>query len=190
MTFSRAFCRVALAGLLLAGCAGPPLTLYTLGGPAIGSGAGAAGPTARVVEIPRVTLPDYLDSQDILVRRGNVLQRSSQGRWASRLSLGVTGLITTRLAARYPAVLVTNQPQLETPSARVWINISRLDVTSDGVATVEADWEVVPRRGAVPIHRERARFVATGPAATDQEVVTLAEAVLNRLADAITLPPG
>ncbi len=189
MTFSRACCRVVLAASLLAGCAAPPLTLYTLGGPAIASGAGAPAPAARVIEIPRVTLPDYLDSEDILVRRGSVLQRSTQGRWATRLSMGVTGLITARLAARDPAVLVTSQPQLEAPAARVWINISRLDVTSDGVATLEADWAAVPRGAAIPAHRERARFTATGPAATDQDVVALEEAVLTQLADAIMLPP-
>jgi uncharacterized lipoprotein YmbA len=43
-----------------------------------------------VIAVARVTLPDDLDTQDILVRRGSVLESSHTARWASRLSLAVT----------------------------------------------------------------------------------------------------
>ncbi len=49
-----------------------------------------------------------------------------------------------------PDALVTDQPQTEAPSYRILINISRLDVTSDGVATLEADWQIVPRDRPCP----------------------------------------
>jgi uncharacterized protein len=175
-----------LAGLL-ASCAAPSLSLYTLGGPAVASDTGPLGRHAAVIEVPRVTLPDYLDTQDILVRNGNTLDRSPRGRWASRLSLGITNLLTARLAQRRPDALVTDQPQTQAPSYRIQINISRLDVTVAGVATLEADWLIVPRDPAMPTRRDRAQFTATGPVATDQNVVTLEEGLLNRLADAIDI---
>ncbi len=179
--------RAVLLCALLASCAAPPLALYTLGGPAVASDAAPLGGRAIVIEIRRVTLPDYLDTQDILLRRGNTLERSVRGRWASRLSLGITDLLTGRLARRRPDALVTGQPQTEAPSYRVLININRLDVTADGTATLEADWQIVPRDPALPTRRDRAGFSAAGPVATDQDVVTLEETVLDRLAAAIDI---
>jgi uncharacterized lipoprotein YmbA len=175
------------AAALLASCAAPPLTLYTLGAPAIAANGPPLGGKATVIEVRRVTLPDYLDTQDILVRHGNTLERSGRGRWASRLSLGITDLLTGRLAQRRPDALITDQPQTEAPSYRVLINISRLDVTADGVATLEADWQIVPRDPAMPTRRDRAGFSLNGPVATDQDVVTLEESVLDRLAGAIDI---
>jgi uncharacterized protein len=187
LRLTRAALLAWAAASLLASCAAPPLTLYTLGGPAIATDAPPLGGRAMVIEIRRVTLPDYLDTQDILVRHGNTLERSSRGRWASRLSLGITDLLTGRLAQRRPDALVTDQPQTEAPSYRVLINISRLDVTAEGVATLEADWQIVPRDPAMPTRRDRAGFSITGPVATDQDVVTLEETLVARLAGAIDI---
>jgi uncharacterized protein len=184
---TRAFILACAGGGLLGSCAAPPLALYTLGGPAIAADAPPLGGKAVVIEVRRVTLPDYLDTQDILVRHGNTLERSARGRWASRLSLGVTDLLTGRLARRRPDALVTDQPQTEAPSYRILINISRLDVTADGAATLEADWQIVPRDPAMPTRRDRAGFSVAGPVATDQDVVTLEETVLDRLAGAINI---
>jgi hypothetical protein len=181
-----------IVGCLLVGsCAAPPLTLYTLGTPhtlgtpPIASGTRPLGRHPVVISVGRVTIPDELDTEDILVRDGSTLQRSQRGRWASRLSLGITDRLTERLAARFPRALVTDRPLTETPSARILINISRLDVSAGGVATLDADWMVVPRDAAVPARRERGHFSATGPVKTDQDVVTLVGSVLDQLAGAI-----
>jgi uncharacterized protein len=173
--------------LLIASCASPPLALYTLAPPDRSSQAAALARRAMVIEIRRVAIPDYLDTQDILVRDGSTLQRSAHGRWATRLSLGVTRYLTGLLALRHPEALVTDQPQIETPDARILVTISTLDVTSAGVATLEADWTLVPRDPARPTRRQRARFVANGSVATDQDVVNLMQAVLTQLADAIVI---
>jgi uncharacterized lipoprotein YmbA len=138
---------------------------------------------ALVIEIRRVVVPDSLDTQDILVRDGSTLQRSSHGRWASRLSLGITRYLTGLLAARRPGALVTDQPQPEAPNDRIFLTISTFDVTSAGVATLEADWTIVPRNSTQPTRRQRARFTAAGPVATDQDVVVLMQTVLTQLAD-------
>lgn len=181
-----------LALLALASCAAPPVVRYTLGQSAAGGPAMALGREAIVIAVSRVSLPDYLDTQDILVRRGNALEASHLGRWASRLSLGVTELLTARLARSRPDALVTDQPQGGVPSYRLLINVSRLDVAADGGATegsaaLEADWAIVSHDPAVATLRDRVRLVATGPIGTDQDVVALEAKLLGQLAGAIDI---
>jgi uncharacterized lipoprotein YmbA len=173
--------------LLAASCASPPLSLYTLEPSDAPTKAAPLTSKAIVIEIRRVVIPDFLDTQDILVRNGNTLQRSTHGRWASRLSLGITRYLTGLLAARRPDALVTDQPQFEAPSDRISLVISTLDVTNAGTATLEADWTIVPRNPTLPTQRRRGRFTASGPVASDQDVVTLLQVVLTQLADAIDI---
>lgn len=176
-------------GLLLASCGAPPLTLYTLGTASQGGEARPLGRTSVVIAVARVTIPDELDMTDIVVRDGSTLRRSALGRWASRLSLGITDRLTERLGQRYPDALVTDRPLTEAPSERVLVNIGRLDVSTAGVATLEADWMVVPRDPARPTRRNRLHVSVTGPVATDQDVVTLVGTLLDRLAGAIDAGP-
>jgi uncharacterized lipoprotein YmbA len=173
---------------LLASCATPPLTLYTLGAPPSASDAAPLGRRPVVIAVARVTLPDQLDTEDILVRDGSTLRRSTRGRWASRLSLGITDRLTERLAQRRPDALVTDRPLTDTPSVRLLVNIGRLDVTTAGVATLDADWIIVPRDAAARTVRDRGHFTASGPVATDQDVVALLGVVLDQLAAAIDIP--
>ena len=169
-------------------CAAPPLTLYTLGTPpGANRSASPLGKAPVVIAVGRVTIPDELDTEDIVVRDGSTLRRSSRGRWASRLSLGITDRLTERLAAALPGRLVTDRPLTETPSERVLINIGRLDVTASGTATLDADWMVVPRDSGRTVRRDRAQITVTGPVATDQDVVTLVGMVVDRLAAAINV---
>jgi uncharacterized lipoprotein YmbA len=182
-----AWCAVTLT---LGGCSAPPLTLYTLGtappgSPAIVSNTAPFGKKPTVIAVARVTIPDELDTEDIIVRDGSTLRRSRLGRWASRLSLGITDRMTQRLAERRPEALVTARPLTETPTYRVLINIGRLEVSDAGVATLDADWLIVSRDVAAAPVRDRGHFTATGPVATDQDVVNLMEVVLDQLSTAV-----
>ena len=175
-----------LAIHLLSACAGPPLALYTLQVPQAGTARLPA--MTRIVAVTRVSTPDALDSQDILVRQGAILRRSATARWATRLSLGITDLITARLAARYPDALVTDQPQASGVTARLNIDISALDVGSDGTAVLTANWTLIPTDQARPVTRDRARIVQPGSVASDAAVVALIGQVVGLLADRIELP--
>jgi len=177
-----------VAAVLLSSCGTPPLKLYTLGAPPVASDAAPLGKKPVVIAVARVTVPDELDTEDLVVRDGSTLRRSTLGRWASRLSLGITDRITQRLAERQPDALVTDRPLTDTPAYRVLINVGRMDVTSAGVATVDADWMIVPRDPGAQTLRDRGHFSLTGPVATDQDVVTLLGAVLDQVAGAIVLP--
>ncbi|MGI4953172.1 MAG: PqiC family protein [Janthinobacterium lividum] len=185
-----------LAAFAVSSCAAPPVTLYALGVSGMGQAAAVAPlpAAATVIEVARVALPDYLDTQDLLLRRGSVLERRPAGRWATRLSLGVTELLTGRLAARVPAALVTDQPQLAAPSWRLAVSLSRLDVAqpeagASGEGTLAADWVLVPLDPALPVRRDRIGLRLAGPVGTDAEIVALETALLSRLADAIELGP-
>lgn len=176
---------VSSAAAFLGACASPPLTVYTLEASGEISDATPSTGKIKVVEVRRVVVPDALDNQDIVVRQGSTLVRSSHGRWASRFSVNATYFLTRLLAQRRPTVLVTDQPQVEPPNYRLLVTIGALDLAANGTATLEADWLIVPRDPALPSQRQRGRFSATGPVATDQDVVSLNKAVLRQLADAI-----
>lgn len=183
-----------LTALALAGCAAaPPLQFYTLSEPPASSKVStiADDPVppdrAPVIEVARVTLPDYLDSEDLVVRQGNVLRRSSTGRWASQLSLAATDLLTERLAMRRPDAWVVDRPPARSPDFRLLMHITRLDIVSSGTGIVEAEWEIVPHRALTEIMRRRTRFIMKGSVATDQSVAHFERALIDRLADQIDI---
>jgi|ERR1700722_12207173 len=165
----------------LAACAAPPLKVYTLDAPSVLVNTSPAQ-TPASLEVWRIVLPDYLDTQDIALREGSLINRSSHARWASRLSIGATDLITARLAAARPDLFITDQPLVSPARYRLFINISRLDVSQDGTASLAADWTIVPRDERRPELHDRTVFALTGPVKTDADVVALTNEVLDELA--------
>jgi hypothetical protein len=140
-----------------------------------------------IIRIDQVRVPAYLDTQDILVRDGHLLERSQTGRWASRLSVAATDLLTARLAMRSSGALVTDEPQIEPPDYEVRINVSELDIKSSGEAVMAADWQIHPGTAqAVPIGNH-IRLVRHGSVTTDENIVELEEALFDQLADAIDI---
>lgn len=181
-----------LAGCyLLSGCASPPLRLYTLGMP---SDQTARQPhlssRATTIQISRVVIPDYLDSQDMILRNKEEIVRSPKSRWATRLSLGMTDLITNEIATSHPHELITDQPLVDVATLRVQINVSRFDVDADGQAVMDANWAVLPQDPNQPLIRDRAHLTATGPVSTDAEIAALMRNLVIMLADRVntTIP--
>jgi uncharacterized lipoprotein YmbA len=173
--------------VVLGSCAGPPLKLYTLGAGHAEAEGKAFNRSPVIIAVARVTLPDELDNDDILVRSGANLLRSSRGRWSARLSTEVTERLTAQLAARRPDALVTSSPQSQTPSYRIIITLNRFDVSVDGRATLAADWLIVPSDPAASPRRDRTTFTMDGSVATDRDVVLLEGRVLDRLGQSIAL---
>jgi uncharacterized protein len=175
---------MALA-LLLAACASPPLKLYTLAVAPQDPAPPPQRPTGPVIIVDRVSLPGYLDTQDLIVRREDVLERSPTGRWATRLSVGATDLLTNLLAARRPDALVTDATPVGEPDYEIRIHVGTLDVTSSGAAVVVADWQIIPRVTRGPIVRDRTRFTMQGSVANDQSIARFQTRLFERLAAAI-----
>lgn len=186
----RRFLAAALGGMLiLAGCAAPALVEYTLAPQAVDTADAPLGSKVTVIAVSRVSLPDALDTESITFRDGSILRRSHSGRWATRLSLGITDRLTDRLAARWPQALVTARPLSETPTDRLLVNISRLDVNDTGIAILEADWMIVPGDPKRPVMRDRARFTLRGSVASDQDIVSLTGQLVDKLAAVIDVGP-
>ncbi|MGA7540641.1 MAG: ABC-type transport auxiliary lipoprotein family protein [Steroidobacteraceae bacterium] len=188
MTTIRRTGWTALAALLLAGCAAPRLKLYTLGAPPVRVDATPLPGEATVIEVDRLILPDDVDSEDILLRDGNLLERSPTGRWASPLSVLATDLVTSRLARRAPDALVTDQWPAESTEYQITIHVARLDVTGNGLAVMDADWQILAGDSEKRAIRDRVEIRLAGPTTTDQDVVRLETALFERLADAIVIP--
>jgi uncharacterized lipoprotein YmbA len=179
MSVRMSACLAAAAVVTLAGCAaGPPLSLYTLSEPSV-------SPIEPPLESERVSLPSYIDTQDIVTREGDVVVRSMTGRWVSRLSLLASDFLTDRLAIAISRAVVTDQRQPATPDYRITVAISDLDITRAGTATLSADWEIVSREAGKCVVRKRIRFTLDGSAATDQDVVRIERTLFDRLADSI-----
>lgn len=173
-------------GLAAASCAAPALTLYTLT-PGAGAVMAPLGHAPVVIALARVTIPDELDNDDILVRAGSRLVRSATGRYGSRLSIEITDRITAQLAARYPNALVTSRPGSQAVAYRVLIDVSRLDVSADGRAELAADWQVIPPDPASPIRRDRAVVRADRALAADADVIAVEQTVIDGLGRAIRI---
>jgi len=178
----------AIALGLLTGCASAPVQFYTIApepGTALPAGTGTA-----VVYVPRIVMPDYLDTQDILVRDGSRLIRSSNGRWASRLSQSATDLIVARLSQDWPQSTITAHSPLETPESRLSITIERMDLTRQGQAILLASWTDLPGDDARPARQGRASLSVQGSVADDAAKAALLQKLFEQLADRIasTLP--
>ncbi|WP_051537149.1 PqiC family protein [Asaia prunellae] len=179
----------ALALGLLSACASAPVQFYTIAPKA--SDMTLPQKNAPVIYVPRLSLPDYLDTQDILVRDGSRLVRSSNGRWASRLSQSATDLIVARLSQNWPQKMVTAYPPIDTPDARLGITIERLDLLKEGQATLLASWSELPRDETSPPLQGHATVSVQGSVADDAAKAALLQQLFERLADKIatSLPP-
>ncbi|MFT8591185.1 MAG: PqiC family protein [Acetobacter orientalis] len=194
MMFSARHLAAALLGgcTLLSGCASPPLRLYTLGMP---SDQNVQPPhlsaRAQTVQIARIMLPDYLDTQDMVIRNGEEILRSPKSRWATRLSVGITDLITNEIATFHPTLLITDQPLADAATLRIQVNVSRFDVDTDGQAVLDAYWAIMPQDPQQPLIRERAHLTANGSVASDADMAALMRKLVIMLADKVnaSLPP-
>ncbi|APH54756.1 Hypothetical protein GbCGDNIH9_1455 [Granulibacter bethesdensis] len=180
---------LALSALLLfAGCAAPALRIYTLSAQESRAPAAASVPATQIIELSRVQVPDYLDTQDIILRHGQELHRSSNGRWATRLSLGITAAIGDRLAANWPDAQIVQGPQSQPPDIRIQIAVTRFDVGEDGQALLEASWTTTRIGSKRPPERDRTVITGSGPVKTNDDVARLMRSMLLQLADRIVRP--
>lgn len=96
----------------------------------------AAQNAAATVSFGRVSVPEYLDSYDIVSRISpHELERAAGSRWAERLPEGAARVLRTGLAAN--GVRVVN----DAPNV-VSVEITAFEPNGDGVVVLSAAWEV------------------------------------------------
>jgi uncharacterized protein len=189
-------CLTFAAVLVLIGCSSTPVPrTYVLSTPA-DPVAGVHNEAGRqVVELPTVSMPDYLDSADILLRDGrNELKPSTTGKWGERLSVGITHALEVSLGRRLPGVLVTHTPFPGQPVRRLLVDVVSFDFQPDGRCVLTARWTVSANDQQTAATTEQGTFVTTAPKSagagspagfTDAAVVAAMTAAVDQLADRI-----
>jgi uncharacterized lipoprotein YmbA len=170
------------------GCAsGPPARrLYVLGTPLESTEAAGNGP---VVWLRRISLPEYLDSTDIVWRAGqHGLQTSPTGRWGERLSLGITQALATDLTARLPQNRVVWSDPGRNSTRELLVDVEGFDAWPDGHCVLSATWTLTDATNSAVLGGARETFTAAparGEAQSDVRVVAGMADVLGKLADSI-----
>jgi uncharacterized lipoprotein YmbA len=99
----------------------------------------------------RVLIPDYLDTSDILLRRGSAeVKVSATGKWGERLSVGLTHALGADLAARMPQYSIV-QDGSSSARRQLLITLTALDLWQSGRCVLAAHWSVVDQDSAVPL---------------------------------------
>jgi uncharacterized lipoprotein YmbA len=185
MMASRLWLLPSLAPLLLivACSATPPARLYVLGDPAEPVQAVKVQSDRPVVRLLPVSVPDYLDTREILHRdRSNEVTASSTGLWAERLSVGVTDALAASLATHLPdVVIVTGQPKVP-PSRQIMVDVQQFEIDADGRCLLTARWEFVSGDGGKVLRRESDSMVEQAAQAGDASVAAAMTRAIDRLA--------
>ncbi|MUG09914.1 PqiC family protein [Commensalibacter melissae] len=191
---------IALSSLstlfILGGCSAPPLKYYTFNENIINQSTNKItqySETSPTIIITPITVPDYLDTTDIVTRENSSLHHSVNGRMSSVLSVAVTDYVTHLLSVKNPTLFITNQRQVGMPTSQILINISHLDVQNlgnqNGSAILEADWSIIPRNEHLPINKQKGTFFASGSIASDSDVIKIEQALLIKLVNQISKNP-
>ena len=176
---------IVVVGIAVSGCPGPPKREYVLGAAAASNNTSSAVQTALpVVQIERVVLPDYLDSRDILTRSGGQIVASETGRWAERLSVGVSRALAAFLSMRLTHVVVTSGQPIEPPFLRVLVDVLAFEATPSQQVVLTARWTITQGIGGKSLAVEQSTFKEpVVPAAGDSAIVAAMSLALENLAD-------
>jgi uncharacterized protein len=181
---------ISLAAVtILMGCQGEPARhIYILSPPADGATRQIDHDTRPVLELRTVSLPDYLDTSDILLRDGrNELRVSPTGRWGERLSTGIAEALRNYLARRLPKLRIVGSPEPGQPNRSLMIDVEAFDVQADGHCILTARWTILDVDRQAPANSGRATIVTPASASTDAAVTAAMETAIEQLADRITV---
>jgi hypothetical protein len=178
--FSTALCGIAACSL-----PEPLPAVYVLGSMPRATATEAPQTGLLVVEVKRVQLPDYLDTTDIVERRGNQLVPSSTGRWGERLSVGMTRALTAALAARLPGTAVTAMPPVERPARQIQVDVAAFEARADHQLVLVVRWTIADGVSRQIFSAEQASLVEAIPGTGDGAVVETMSHVIEELADRI-----
>ncbi len=182
---------LASAALLLSGCGTFPLPkVYILGDQARSTPGVTDEAGLPHLELKTVTVPDYLDTTDILRRSAsNEVITSATGRWGERVSIGITRALAIDLAMRLPNVVVESRGAYE-PARRLLVDVERFEIGEDGRCTLTARWRVTTADSKVAANSERGTFIVAATSATDDAVSLAMTSAIDQLAARIAVTVG
>jgi uncharacterized lipoprotein YmbA len=145
------------------------------------------------IELKTVTVPDYLDTTEILRRTAsNEVVASLTGQWGERVSLGITRALTLDLARRLPNIVIESRaPAASQPPRRLLVDVERLEIGEDGRCTLVARWRVTSPTDKGRAEIRRGTFIDEATSDTDAAAVVAMSSVIDQLASqiAVTLEP-
>jgi uncharacterized lipoprotein YmbA len=173
--------------MLVAGCAGgPPVRIYLLGHPPNPDPGVSAQSMRPVMRLLPVLVPDYLDTEDILLRGGqNEVKASPTGRWAERLSVGLTHALAAALASRLPAAAIVASRPIEPPARQILVDVESFEIRPDGQCLMTGMWTIASGDGGRVLRSERDTFVEQAADSSDAAVAAAMTRAIDRLADRI-----
>jgi uncharacterized lipoprotein YmbA len=144
-----------------------------------------------IIELSRVSLPDYLDSTDMLRRDGaRVLVPSSTGRWAERLSFVISDAMIPTLSRLAPQAVVSAGTESR-PSRRLTLQIDRFDLAADGSCRISARWRWASADGKTTLSSASSSLERRAASPGDAEMAAAMTILLDQLADQMiaSMPP-
>jgi uncharacterized protein len=184
--------RAVMTGLLMLSCCGgsPARHVYVLSPPLDPPAQVATDQGRPDVWLRPVLLPDYLDTTDIMRRKGlNEVKASTTGQWGERLSQGFTRALAAALAIRLPEDEVTLSAVTGEPARRILVNVQGFENEPDGRCVLTARWTVLSDSGGVQANGQ-ASFVTMSQEASevidDAAVAAAMEGAIVQLAIRIT----
>ncbi len=134
------------------------------------------------VELGTVTVPDYLDTTDIVRREApNQVIASETGQWGERLSLGVTRALATDLAQRLPNIVIDRR-RTYGRARRLFVDIDRFEIGEAGRCTLVASWRVTSPGDTGPVTSRRGTFVEAASSDSDAAAAQAMTLAIDQLA--------
>jgi cholesterol transport system auxiliary component len=173
--------------LLVTACAtsGPPPVQYVLGTDQAPPRAVNPVRGRQVVEVRPVRLPEYLDTRDLLVRKGNQLVPSMTGQWAERLSVGMTRALALALGPQLPnAALFTTEP-VQRPARQLLLDVTSFEARADQEVILTARWTFTDGTGRNALLSQDTVLVEPTGSTSDEAVVNAMNKAVEALASQI-----
>jgi uncharacterized protein len=167
------------------GLSGPPPAEYIIGTAPAPASVTTPLTGRPIIEVKPVQLPDYLDTRDLLVRRGNQVVASQSGRWGERLSVGMTRALATSLAARLRGVDVTTAAPVERPTRQVLVDVTTFEASANQEVVLVARWAIIDGPGRSTLLSEQTALTEPVTSMDDSAVVTAMSRAVEDLTSAI-----
>lgn len=141
-------CAAAGAAVLLASCAEtPPPRLYVLNAASVKQMQpvpAAAANSRTLVGVAPVTMPDYVDRPEIVMRNtNNEVTATAGSRWAESLSTNATSVLVENLATLLGSDRVVPMPARSAVGYEVALDLRRFELDSDWNAVMVGRWAVI-----------------------------------------------
>lgn len=157
-----------------------------LGGPATPTIGVTSESGLPVIALKTVSVPDYLDSTDILRRTGaNELTPSPEGRWGERLSQGLTHALASSLSRQLPRTVISTAVTPE-PKYRIFVDIENFDIDVDGRCLIAARWRITTGDGKGWSTSEHGTFSQAAKSIDDPAIAAAMSLAVDQLATEIT----